>query len=126
MPKEKKKQKPGKEERDTRLVMWTGVCFFMFLIVFLWFLNIRNVFINVSYGEPSQFSIDKFSKEFSKAFEEAKTRMDALSQENVLGEEEKEDTLENEEGVSQGDVEALKEKLEISSTSSTSTNNEEN
>ena len=121
MPKEKKTK--DKDEKDKRLVMWTGVAFFMFLIVFLWFLNIRTVFSNASFGignKDSKIDFDEISEEFNKSFEKVKETMDEL---NKMVAEEKEDLKtasgSKEEEINIEDIEALKEKLEATTSTST-------
>jgi len=110
---DKKNKDLEKEERDKRLVMWTGVSFFMFLIVFLWFLNTKTVFFNISNTpKQSQFNIDQVSKEFDNIFKEAEEQMKELElsieleEEDSLGKQEKNE----EEAINK--IEILKNKLE--------------
>lgn len=120
----KEKKAKDKDEKDKHLVMWTGVAFFMFLIAFLWFMNIRTVFSNIGPGdnaETSQFDFNEISEEFNKSFEEIKEVMDELN-EQILKDEEKEiKSVSNnkEESIDIESIEALKEKLEATTSTST-------
>ncbi|MFA6171507.1 MAG: hypothetical protein WCW77_05945 [Patescibacteria group bacterium] len=60
-----------KVERSKRLVMWSGVSFFMLVIVVVWFFNIRSVF-QVSSSSQSNFDWNAISNDVSKSMEEAK------------------------------------------------------
>lgn len=118
MPKEKQKKDERDQDRDKRLVMWSGVSFFMFLIVFLWFLNIRSVLSNTDSNNTSQFNLKEFSEEFNKTFEGIREKMEALEEEE---EEVKNVSQEKEEEIEKEDIAVLREILE--GTSSTTTIN---
>jgi len=120
MPKEKQKKDERDQDRDKRLVMWSGVSFFMFLIVFLWFLNIRSVLSNTDSNNTSQFNLKEFSEEFNKTFEGIRETMEALEEEE---EEEVESvSVEKEEEIDKENITALKGILEASSSTTTINN----
>lgn len=107
-----------KEEKDKRLVMWSGVIFFMILITFLLFLNTKKVFsrINRTNIEGSS-DINEVSERLNKTFEELKKEMNIMTQQiGVVSEELKEETISEDKNINKKSIEALKEKLEASST----------
>ena len=66
---------------DKRLIMWSGISFFMVLILLFWFLNIKNVFRNIKdSSSPSQFSWSEISDEFDKTMKQIKQGVDELKQ----------------------------------------------
>ncbi len=107
-----RQEREKKEEKEKRLVMWTGISFFMCLIVFLWILNIRNVFSRVDDSSRIKHNIiGEISQEFNQAFKEVKIKMEALQGPNIS----------DETGINSGDIigekniTSLKEKLEATS-----------
>lgn len=120
---DKKNKTPEKEERDKRLVMWTGVSFFMFLIIFLWFLNTRTVFFNINNApKENQFNLEQVSQEFDNILEEAGERIEDIEIPIDFGEEENtltdptnaEVELEETKEEVTDKIEVLKNKLEAS------------
>ena len=108
-----------KEEKDKRLVMWSGVIFFMILIIFLWFLNTRKVFSLIGdNGKENNFDVSEATEEFNKAFEELSEKMNAMSQQLMATTslEEEQEVVKKDEDINKESIEALKEKLEASST----------
>jgi hypothetical protein len=78
------KEKKGKKktierhpliERDKRLIMYSGVSFFMLLIVFFWIINIKQVFKQTAANSQTNNSLaefDQLSGDLSEALEEIK------------------------------------------------------
>jgi hypothetical protein len=54
-----------KIEREKRLIMWSGVIFFMILISFFWIYNTRKVFMNSRLESKSTITEDKTWQELS-------------------------------------------------------------
>jgi len=97
-------------ERDKKLMMWAGVCFFMVLILFFWIINIKNVFkINEVDNSNSQNQLNwqEITDEFGKTMDEIKnikSEMDNYNKEETTP---KDETLE----LSQEEMSELKERL---------------
>lgn len=66
-------------ERSKRLVMWSGVTFFMLVIIVVWALNIKSVFQAVpSTGDGTDWQ--EISSNVSKSLEEAKKSMEEIKE----------------------------------------------
>lgn len=77
------KEKPvdyEKLQRDKRLILISGVTFFMVLIVSVWFINIREVFNSVpAYDEDdTTFSWKELSEEFKDNIEQMKEEIEEI------------------------------------------------
>lgn len=72
--------KPPKEEREKHRALLAGVFFFMILIIFLWAINLGNVFRASAIKEKKPFDVDKFSKEFQQSFDEVGAKMEEFKQ----------------------------------------------
>jgi hypothetical protein len=118
MEKEETKRKQAdenKEDKEKKLVMWTGVSFFICLIALLWFLNLENVFSGADSSSRSKYDIDEISREFNRAFDEVKMKMEEL--EGTSSAPAGETDAADKSGISEKNIKDLKNKLEINSTS---------
>lgn len=71
--------------RDKKLIMWSGISFFMILILLFWFLNIKNVFRNIKdSSSPSQFSWSEISDEFDETMKQIKQGINELKQPGMI------------------------------------------
>jgi len=64
---------PYKEiEKEKNLVMWSGVTFFMLLILFFWVYNTKLVFRKIAEESPKypDFELNKLSEDISKTIKE--------------------------------------------------------
>lgn len=71
-----------KVERDKRLIMWSGVTFFMLLILVVWLFQTRQVINNTHLSRDSQevlSSWDELSDDFSKRMIEMKDDLEYLN-----------------------------------------------
>lgn len=60
----------GREEKHKMMVMWSGISFFMLLIIIIWSFNMREVFRrNYLAAENNPESFDKFSSQLAEAIE---------------------------------------------------------
>ncbi|HTX86455.1 MAG TPA: hypothetical protein VMC41_00120 [Candidatus Nanoarchaeia archaeon] len=73
-----KKADPIKEERDKHNALLAGVIFFMLLIIILWVMNLGMVFRRAPVKTGDQLEIDRFSRDFQKAFAAAGAKMGDL------------------------------------------------
>ncbi|NTU98525.1 hypothetical protein HGA64_00750 [Candidatus Falkowbacteria bacterium] len=68
-----------KSDQEKRMIMWTGVTFFMVLIIGLWMFNLRLVFQE---GQPTQASeqvdLKKVAKDFDDAMSQVRQGLDKL------------------------------------------------
>ena len=79
---------PGQEEkieRDKKLMMWTGVSFFMVLILGFWILNIKSIFKEAKDvgNNSSRFEWNKITNEFDQTMEQIKKGLEELKQMNI-------------------------------------------
>ena len=75
-----------KIERGKRLIMWTGVIFFMVLICSVWIFNLKNVFRTNQIKNTNNSVVeewDKMADEFGKSWEKVKQGMDELKDETT-------------------------------------------
>lgn len=73
-----------KADRDKRLVMWSGVAFFMILIVVAWIFNARNIFKRPeAENTGNEINWVKTMEEFNKTMESVKSGMSSLSSLNL-------------------------------------------
>ncbi len=63
-----------KLERDKRLILWSGVTFFMVVIFVFWIFNLKQTFkqIESSNSQNQEFNLNKITDDFSKTMEEMK------------------------------------------------------
>lgn len=67
-------------ERDKRLIMWTGVTFFMVLILFVWITNTKKIFNTISTNEDvEEFNWDEIRKGFDETMNDFKEGMEELN-----------------------------------------------
>jgi len=114
----KENKEEQSERREKRLVMWVGVTFFMILILFLWSLNIKRVFkrINGDNNHKTE-SIQESLVEFNKTFDRLKSDMKEANDEfQKLTDKDQQESVKDNENINKKNIEALKEKLEASST----------
>jgi len=75
-------------ERDKKLMMWAGVCFFMVLILFFWIINIKSVFnikeVN-NVNNKSQFNWQEITDNFNKTMDEIKNIKSEMDNYNEEG-----------------------------------------
>ncbi len=76
---------PEEVEKNKRLVMWSGVTFFMLAIVIIWAINIKSVFKAAPETAGSDFNWEEISENFSRSMEEAKKGIDEVK--SIAGEE---------------------------------------
>ncbi|MFA6106404.1 MAG: hypothetical protein WC745_01880 [Patescibacteria group bacterium] len=69
---------PEEVEKNKRLVMWSGVTFFMLAIIVIWVLNIKNIFQATPETAKSDFNWEEISDNFSRSMEEAKKGIDEV------------------------------------------------
>ena len=78
-----------KIEREKRLIMRSGVTFFMMLIVFFWVINVKNLFKNTeaqNFNNLPSAEWQDIEDEFSETMEEIKSRLSELKPEVNLNE----------------------------------------
>lgn len=124
----KEKRQITREERDKRLVMWTGVSFFMILIVFLWFINTKKVFNRINENNKIQnIESSEVSDKIDKTFEEIKEKLNILNQQLVETESDEVENIptsspqlgdqeQGDENINKESIEALEENTGASST----------
>jgi len=98
------------EDGGKRLVMWTGVTFFMALIFVFWVYNIKATFKQSTPKNESDVSWDKISGDFRKAMGEVKENISEIKTVLETATSTKESELDKEE------IERLKDKLMESNT----------
>jgi hypothetical protein len=88
-------------EKDKKLIMWTGISFFMILILFLWVLNINKIFKTSNLNNNINNDLENVSGNFFENFNEImdginefKTLIENSSNSNIV---DNEIQLENEE-----------------------------
>lgn len=113
-----------KVEQEKRLIMWSGITFFMVLITFFWVYNFNNVFLVEADKQIAGKSWEELSDEFGQQLEQMKIDIEkiqafedqsGLSQAGILPDNDKLETgtsSKNEIIFSDEDIEILKEKLE--------------
>jgi len=97
-------------ERDKRLIMWTGVIFFMVLILTIWIINFKNVFQAKQSENTNSSAIQEWNKitdEFTETWEKVRQGMSELKQTTTTTTEENASSQ-----VSQEQINELKVKLE--------------
>ncbi len=99
-------------EKDKRLIMWSGVTFFMALILTLWVFNMKTVFKSVEgENEPAGFEWRETTNELSKTINEFKTNWNEIKVESNLN-----NTVDSENASSseltKDEIEELKIKIE--------------
>jgi|GEM_PF-2074533 len=102
-----------REDQSKRLVIWTGVSFFMMLILIVWAYNMKNVFVQTAADlsdKNEQVNLDKITDDFKKSFGEVKNNMAGLK--NLKDELMKKETASTSLEVRSENIEMLKEKLE--------------
>ncbi len=103
-------------EREKKLIMYTGIAFFMILIVSVWIFNIKNVFESTKAktgDNTARVQLNEITDEFSKNMEQLKQGLEEIksleknssTQNEILPEE-------AEEKINPDEIEKLKEKLE--------------
>ncbi len=109
------------EERAKKTIMLTGIIFFMILIIFIWSVNIKKVFKNISSAQVSSQDeeLEDIKNDLDEVFDNLKYGMDQLnSEESPQAENQKNNNIENkdqEKGVMEiedKELQILKEKLE--------------
>lgn len=106
------KELEEKIERDKKLLMITGVSFFMTLIVILWVFSLDFSLAIKDEKQAKEFGplkntaseIDEFSSVFSKQFEEARAELDKIGEES--------ENAQSEKNLNQDKIESLKKELE--------------
>lgn len=63
-----------KLEKEKRLLLWSGVAFFMTVILVFWVINLKQVFKETASAPKNEEGMDwsKISEDFSKTMQEAK------------------------------------------------------
>jgi len=69
---------PEEVEKNKRLVMWSGVTFFMLAIIIIWAINIKSVFKAAPETAGSDLNWEEISENFSRSMEEAKKGIDEV------------------------------------------------
>jgi len=75
--------------QDKKLMMWTGVIFFMALILFVWVLNIKNVFETKPSKNIDNSVVEEwndFTEEFSKTWDKVRQDLDKFREAEELSE----------------------------------------
>ncbi len=66
-------EKVEKVERDKRMILWSGVTFFMILIFIFWIYNLKQIFVKVEPNDNSQeFIWSDIAENFTKTIGEVK------------------------------------------------------
>lgn len=72
---------PNKIEREKRLIMWSGVSFFMLLFVFIWAFNVKSVFekeMSLEQSNQEQFDVKEISDKFNQTLKEVSQNLAKL------------------------------------------------
>ncbi len=76
------KMETEKELRSKKMIMWSGVSFFMVFIAIVWIVNMKNIFKNNSLlfaaKQENGVSADDFSKNLTKSFSELRAGLNQL------------------------------------------------
>ena len=104
-------------EREKKLIMWSGVAFFMLLISGFWFVNMKNSFLRVSSQadagtEDFQAFWQSASADLSERFQELEAQMPLLPEEAGTEAAGAGAETETETSGEAGEIEALKQALE--------------
>ncbi len=71
-------------EKDKRLIMWSGIIFFIVLIIGFWLMNIKSILQINSFsqnkGSSSQINWNSFRDELNKTMTEIKQRLSEINQ----------------------------------------------
>lgn len=92
-----------KQEKDKRFILWSGVIFFMILISFFWLLSFKKSFARIENSSTTTFNWSEMGDNFKKTTENLK---------EALGSFEEIKDQQNEQSISEEDVERLKKELE--------------
>lgn len=102
------------EERAKKMIMLTGIIFFMVLIIFIWAVNTKKVFKNVSATQTQEDpELEEAKEDLNEIFDNLKTGISQLKSEEdaesqTEGEKQENKTLD----VKDDELKILKEKLE--------------
>ncbi len=106
----------GKIEREKKLIMHTGIAFFMILIISAWIFNIKNVFESTKAktgDNAAQTQLNEITDEFSKNMEQIKQGLKEIKSLEQNASIQNENTREDEaEKINPDEIKKLKEKLE--------------
>ncbi len=109
MRKQENNNDETKEIQAKKMVMWSGIIFFMLLFIFIWSVNTEKIFRSaVSTHVSNDADLTEIKKNFSMFLDEFKDDLDEIKQQEVAisTEKEKEDK--------EKEIELLKQKLEDS------------
>jgi len=75
---------PDKVEKDKRLIMWTGITFFIVLIIGFWLMNIKSILrinpVSQSVDSSSQINWNSFREELNKTMTQIKQNLSEINQ----------------------------------------------
>ncbi|MDP3043144.1 MAG: hypothetical protein Q8N21_01965 [bacterium] len=103
-------------EREKKLIMYTGIAFFMILIVSVWIFNIKNVFESTKAktgDNTARVQLNEITDEFSKNMEQIKEGLKEIKSLEKNSSAQNETSLKDSaEKINPDEIEKLKEKLE--------------
>lgn len=78
---ERKKAEKEKQEKDKKFILWSGVIFFMVLILAFWILNFKNSIAQTEIQSNNDFGWSEISNNFNGVIENVKSFLDSSNEE---------------------------------------------
>lgn len=103
-----------KVEKDKMLIMWSGVTFFMILIISFWVYNTKLSFQNINSGasQVPKFEFDKLSNQISEKMEEIEKNVNDVKDQDVEETPSQEEQIQTDNNIDKNAVEELKNTLQ--------------